>query len=159
MKKLFLGILIGAAITSVVFYFINKNEQRENAEALLELLKLEQAKEKQTTATLNDPGSTLSASALTIVMASNNELLYFRGDCSKIEKTDLVSVKEILATEKKRSRPQDLMIIIKDQEGASFKNSIDLLDAITTAGIPAGHFAQIDLSEKEKYCIQNYKQH
>lgn len=159
MKKILLGMAIGAAITSAVFYFLTKNEEKENANALLDLLKQEQAKNKQTNETLNDPASTLDIkSALTIVLAANDEFYYYREkDCSKLERSNFAYVNEILETEKKRTRTNNLMIIIKTSPGASFKNSIDLLDAITKAAIPPGHFAEMDLSANEKNCITNYK--
>jgi hypothetical protein len=49
------------------------------------------------------------------------------------------------------------MIIIKKMPEATFKNSIDLLDMIGNAGIAPGHFAQIDITEREKNCLKYYK--
>ncbi len=151
--------IIGAAITSAVFYFLNNNEEKENATALLDLLKLEQGKSKQTNETLNDPSSQFDIkSSLTIILSANDEFYYYQDkDCSKIEISNFTFVNEVLETEKKRTRTEDLMIIIKNLPGASYKNSIDLLDAITKVSIPPGHFTEMDLSSNEKNCITNYK--
>ena len=162
MKKILLGIVIGAALTCGVFYIINlyeENEQKENLKALLETAKQNQAISKQANETINDPAAMRALqSAITIVAAANEEFYYFRNnDCSKMDKADLVSITELLKDQKKRIQADELMIIIKTMPEASYKNSINLLDAITSAGIPAGHFAEVELSEKEKYCIQNYK--
>lgn len=159
MKKILLGMIIGVAITSAVYYFININDEKENTAALLELLKQEQAKNKQTNETLNDPTYTMDIkSSLTIILSANDEFYYYGDkDCNKLEKSNFTFVSEILETEKKRTKNDNLMIIIKTSPGASFKNSIDLLDAITKAAIPPGHFAEMDLSANEKNCITNYK--
>ena len=162
MKKLLVGIVIGAALASGVFYYINireENQQKEDLKALLETAKQNQAISKQANETINDPAAIRALqSVLTIIAAANDQYYYFRNnDCSKMEKTDIVSITALLKDQKKRVNAEDLMIIIKTTAETSYKNSINLLDAITTAGIPAGHFAEVELSEKEKYCIQHYK--
>ena len=97
-------------------------------------------------------------SVLTVVAAGNDQFYYFRNnDCSNMEHADLASMTELLKDQKKRVTAENLMIIIKTTAEAGYKNSIDLLDAINSAGIPAGHFAEVKLSEKEKICIKNYK--
>lgn len=162
MKKLLLGIVIGAALASGVFYFINmyeENEQKAELKELLETAKQNQAINKQSNETINDPVAMRALQyVLTVVAAGNDQFYFFRNnDCSNMEHTDLVSMTALLKDQKKRIKPDELMIIIKLTTEASYKNSIDLLDAITSAGIPAGHFAEVELSEKEKNCIQHYK--
>ena len=162
MKKLLLGIVIGAALASGVFYYIilrEENQQKEDIKALIEKAKQSQAVNQQENQTINDPTAMRALeSVLTVVAAGNDRFYYFRNnDCSKMEQTDLISMVELLKEQKKRIKPDELMIIIKLTAEASYKNSIDLLDAITTAGIPAGHFAEVELSEKEKNCVQHYK--
>jgi hypothetical protein len=162
MKKFLLGLIIGAAIASGVFYYIRlkeDNEQKEQLKALIESIKQGQATNLQTSETINDPNAALLIrSALTIIIGNGDEFYYYRNsDCSKIEKTNLPFISNLLKDEKARTKPDDLMIIIKSAEQSTYKSAIDLLDAINLANIPAGHFAQIDLSEKEKICIQQYK--
>ena len=153
---------IGAVITSGIFYFINKNnenEQKENLAEIIESIKKGQASDLQANQTINDSNTTFAIpTALSIVVGGNDNFYYYRdNDCSKIEKISFLSISDLLKNEIKRTKTADLMILIKLSPEASYKNSIDLLDAITVAGIPPGHFAEIDLSEKEKNCIQNYK--
>jgi len=154
--------IIGAALTSAVFYFVNKsreNDQKENLADILALVKQGQDKNSQANETINRPGSTMALhAALSIVLTGNDDVYYYRNtDCSKIEKTNFTMINAILKSEKDNIKTEDLMILIKPTQDASFKNSVDLLDAISSAGIPAGHFAEVELSEKEKYCLQNYK--
>ncbi len=162
MKKLLLGIVIGAGLASGVFYYITIREQNQQKEDLKELLtnaKQQQAISKQATETINDPAALRALqSALTVVAAGNDRFYYFRNnDCSKMEQADLNAITAILKDQKNRVRETELMVIIKLTAEASYKNSIDLLDAISAAGIPAGHFAEVELSEKEKNCVQHYK--
>jgi len=162
MKKLLLGIFIGAAVTSGIFYYINKqneDEAKENLRSLLASLKDSKTTQAKLEEALNDPKANMVLSlAITVILSAKDEIYYYKGnDCSKIEKTDFINIKNILATEKQHVPVDELMIIIKKMPGATLRNSIDLLDAITGAGIPAGHFAEVGMTEKEKNCLQNYK--
>lgn len=162
MKKLILGIIIGASLASAVFYFINQREvtnQKENLAEIVELLKQGQAKREQTKEAINDPEkSFVVPAALNIIIAASDEYFYFRdNDCSKLEKTGITGINTLLNEEMKNSKPCDLMILIKMAPGSTFKNSIALLDIISKTGIPPGHFAEIEISENEKNCLQNYK--
>ena len=161
MKKLLLGIFIGAAITSGIFYYLKMREddqEKEDVRALIESVKQDQAKGVQANETINDPNSAIIQSALTIVVGVTDEFYYYRNnDCNNIERTDLATISNILKDEKAHTETAELMILIKMAERSTYKNAIDLLDAITVAGIPPGHFAEVDLSEKEKNCIKNYK--
>ncbi len=153
---------IGAAITSGIFYFINKsneNEQKESLAEIIESIKKGQASDIQANQTINDSNTTFAIpTALSIVVGGNDNFYYYRdNDCSKIEKINFLSISDLLKNEMKRTKTVDLMVMIKLSQEASYKNSIDLLDAITVAGIPPGHFAEVALSEKEKNCIKNYK--
>ncbi len=162
MKKIIIGIVIGATVTSAVFYFIHKNkeaEKKDNVAALLDLIKQRQANDRQTNETINDPGSTLVVkNALSFLVSGSDDLYYYRNtDCSRMEKITFNAVSLLLKEEKKNNKPEDLMILIKSTRDATFQNSVNLLDAISMAAIPAGHFAEINISEKEKNCILNYK--
>ncbi len=161
MKKLLLGMFIGAAISAGIFYYLKMNEEnqeKEEIKALIESIRLQQAKGAQTNETINNPNSALMQSALTVVVGITDEFYYYRNnDCNKIAKADLVTISNLLKEEKARTRPTELMILIKVAERSTYRNAIDLLDAITMAEIPAGHFAEVDLSEREKLCITQYK--
>ena len=154
--------LIGAAITSGVFYFINKqseDEAKENLKSILASMKDSKTTQEHLDEVLNDPNATLKLStAMTVITASSGEYYYYKGnDCSKLVKTDLLMMKDILKAEKELVPADQLMIIIKKMPGAAFRNSIDLLDAISGAGIPAGHFAEMNMTGNEKNCLSNYK--
>ena len=162
MKKLLLGMVIGAALAGGIFYYLNirdENEHQENVKALLELMKQKKVADELTSATINDPGNMLlPKQTLSIMIPGGNEYYYYRNaDCSKLVKISYEKIRDLLREEKERVNPKDLMILIKEYPGASLKSSIDLLDAISYEKIPAGHFAAVDISEKEKDCLQHHK--
>jgi len=161
MKKLLLGIVIGAAVTTGIFYYINKkneDETKENLKALLSSFKDSKTTEQKLQEALNDPKAAMIISnALTVILSSNDEIYYYKGnDCAKMIKADFINIKNIL-TQEKQYAAETLMIIIKKMPGSSLRNSMDLLDAITGAGITAGHFAEVGITDKEKNCLQNIK--
>lgn len=162
MKKLITGFIIGAAITSAVFYFFilkKEQDQKENLAEIVELLKQGKLNNEQKTEAINDPSTSFALKvALTILIAAQDEYYYYReNDCGKLEKTDLTNINILLNEEKKQRKPEELMILIKMAPGSTIKNSITLLDMISKAGVEPGHFAEIELSEKEINCLQNYK--
>lgn len=162
MKKLIIGIFIGAALASAVFYFLyrkDENEHRENVKNLLELMQQKQKNEELTQSTINDPGSlVMTRTALSILISPGNEYYYFHGsDCSKIQKAGADKLQTLLLDEKARTNTKDLMILIKEIPGTPIKSAMDLLDMISMAKIPPGHFTSVDVSEKEKTCLQLYK--
>ena len=163
MKKLLLGMVIGSLITGAVFYYINmqnENQERENIKEFLASFRDAKTTQEKLDEALNDPKAALVlSSALTVVIAKD-ELFYYRGtDCGKLARTDIINVRGILSSEKQHTTSDKLMIIIKKTKEATLRNSMDLLDAITNSGITPGHFAEAAMTENEKNCIQNYKQH
>ena len=66
-------------------------------------------------------------------------------------------VAEVLKQEKKNTAEKDLFIVIKSTTESTFKNAIDLLDAMVLNDIPAKHYAEIDITSSEINCIENFK--
>jgi tRNA U34 2-thiouridine synthase MnmA/TrmU len=48
----------------------------------------------------------------------------------------------------------DLMYIIKADKESKFKNVIDILDEMTINGVPAGHYAEVDITDTEAALIK-----
>lgn len=162
MKKLLLGMIIGAAITSAVFYYFIKqdeSEARENLKDLLASVKNSKTTQQQLDELVNTSGTSGAlAAALKIITTGSDELYYYTGsDCSKMIKTTMADIVTALAAEKKMIPAEKLMIIIKKIPGSSFRNSMNLLDAITAAGIGPGHFAETVITEKENNCLQTIR--
>lgn len=154
--------IIGAAVTSSIFYIINRYNENEEKEALAELIKsLQQSKNSSDAIkdAMNDPKAALVVDkALNIIITNNGYYYYLDHDCSNLQFSSPGGIGSIIADEKARTKEKEIMILIKEREGSSFKQSVDLLDEITKSGIQPGHFAQVELSEKEKNCIQHFKE-
>ncbi|MGG9963665.1 hypothetical protein [Ferruginibacter sp. SUN106] len=99
----------------------------------------------------------ISARTLTLLVSSTDALFYYHGtDCSSIKKTSTQLLPALLNIEKRNTPAKDLMIVIKQEEGASFKATIDILDKMVLAKIPAKHYAEMDITESEINCIKNF---
>lgn len=96
--------------------------------------------------------------ALIILISDSNKLYYYHSsDCSCLAESDFKKIKNVLRLEAKKTAKNDLMIIIKSEKEATFKNIIDLLDEIVISVIPPKHYAEEDITEEELNCIKNYK--
>ena len=97
--------------------------------------------------------------AVTFLLSANNVLYYYEGVFTGIiHKTDFNSVGELIKKYKDQFPNKDLMFIIKATESASFKNAVDILNEITTNKVPAGHYLETDITDKEIKSIHNFKE-
>lgn len=111
----------------------------------------------------DDPDQQLkvkNSGAMTILLGKNNQVYYYYGqlEADKIsEEFKSTSFKDIrkLIVDKKKSTPiDDLMYIIKSDSTSTFANSIDILDEMSIAAVPPGHYAEVDISPSERMLIQ-----
>ena len=163
MKRLVLGMLIGSIITCGVFYFFildHDRDQEKGVAELVEMLRQQHAAKSKVQEALETNSATLAGSSpLTIIVTPETAYYHYRdNDCSKIKKEDTAAVHALLASEIKSRKAADVRILIKMYPGATFKNAVGLLDAIAKSGIQPGHYAEMDLTEKEINCIKSYKQ-
>ncbi|GAB2814982.1 hypothetical protein [Ferruginibacter profundus] len=94
---------------------------------------------------------------LTLVLSSTGAIFYYHGtDCSGIKKTSLQQLHSLLINEKRNTPVKELMIIIKQEAGGSFKTAVDVLDEIILAKIPAKQSAEMDITASEIKCIKNF---
>lgn len=158
--KLMIGIFIGALLSVGVFYFINKKKEDEKNAFIASINTAHPVNMK-----LNDPKDEnpepilLVENPFIILIGTNENFYYYNGkNCNALQKSRLAELKVQIALKKEKTNPKELMFIVKSLQDAGFKNIIDVLDELTIAGIPAGHYAEVDVSENEKDCIKNYKE-
>jgi biopolymer transport protein ExbD len=106
--------------------------------------------------------------ALTILMAKNDEVYYYEGqmeaDGSNFQTSTYKGIREVI--QKKRtdvmqmgrslgyhqdSLDRDLVVVIKPNTDATYKNTVDILDEMTINNIR--RFAIVDITEQEKQAI------
>lgn len=107
--------------------------------------------------------------ALTILMGKQNEVYYYEGqmkaDGSNFNTTTYGDIRGVI--QKKRndvmqlgrslgyhqdSLDRDLVVVIKPNEDATYKNTVDILDEMTINNIR--RFAIVDITDPEKQAIQ-----
>lgn len=73
-----------------------------------------------------------ASGALTILLDKDDKVFYYEGELpgspAQIKETSHAGVREILIAKKNRTRPDEMMVIIKATNGASYKNTVDILD-------------------------------
>ena len=93
--------------------------------------------------------------ALTIMMGKDNHIYYYEGklapDASNFTPTNFKEIRNVII-KKKRSTPiEDLVIVLKPNEEATYKNTVDMLDEMTINEIK--RFALVDISPVENQLI------
>lgn len=97
-----------------------------------------------------------SSKALTILMDKDNILYYYKGIEDPIlekseyyEKNQSENIRKILLAE--HARVEDLMVLIKATEGATYKNVVDVLDEMNIVGI--SRYALVEITDFDKDLI------
>ena len=93
--------------------------------------------------------------ALTIMVGADNHVYYYEGklaeDASNFVSSSFKDIRNVII-KKKRSTPiEDLVVVIKPNEEATYKNTVDMLDEMTINEIK--RFALVDISEVENELI------
>ncbi len=73
--------------------------------------------------------------ALTILLSKDNVIYYYEGtlehDGSNFKTTNFKDIREIIIDKKKRTNPEDFVVVIKPNDQANYKNTVDILDEMT----------------------------
>jgi biopolymer transport protein ExbD len=109
------------------------------------------------------------SAALTILMGKDNNIYYYEGqlkaDGSNFSSTTYKEVREVIQNKKKNvmqmgrslgyhqdSLDKDLVVVIKPNENATYKNTVDVLDEMTINNIK--RFAIVDITQAERDAIR-----
>ena len=89
--------------------------------------------------------------ALTIMLGKGNQVYYYEGqllpDGSNFKSTNFKGIRDVIIDKKRRTPPDDLVVVIKPNEEATYKNTVDILDEMTINGIK--RFALVDITPQE----------
>jgi biopolymer transport protein ExbD len=120
------------------------------------------------TATMNDPAAmqlympkdtdkqeelnkAKESGALTILLGKNNQVYYYEGqlaaDGSNFMSTNFKGIRDVIINKRRTTPPDDLVIVIKPNEEATYKNTVDILDEMTINDIK--RFALVDITPQE----------
>jgi biopolymer transport protein ExbD len=102
-----------------------------------------------------DQNKAKESGALTVMMSKDNHVYYYEGklapDASNFTPTSFKEIRDVIIKKKKNTPIEDLVIVIKPNEEATYKNTVDMLDEMTINEIK--RFALVDISETENRLI------
>jgi biopolymer transport protein ExbD len=105
------------------------------------------------------------SAVMTILLGKQDQVYYYYGTLTaegaseQFKSTDFKNIGKLIL-EKRNSVPDgdksksDLMYIIKADKESKFKNVIDLLDEMNINAVPAGHYAEVDITDTEQSLIK-----
>jgi len=111
----------------------------------------------------DDPDQQLkvkNSGAMTILLGKGNQVYYYFGQLEadklseEFKSTSFKDVRKLIVDKKKSTPIDDLMYIIKSDSTSTFANSIDILDEMSIAAVPPGHYAEVDITPVERMLIQ-----
>ena len=93
------------------------------------------------------------SAAFTVMPAKNDQVYYYEGlDPTKIQTANWKTIRDAILDKKRRTNPDDFMVIIKPDKDATYKNAVDMLDEMKIDEVK--RFALVDISPTEYQIIQ-----
>ena len=93
--------------------------------------------------------------ALTIMLGKNDQVYYYEGqlaaDGSNFKSTNFKGIRDVILEKKRTTPEEDLVIVIKPNDDATYKNTVDILDEMTIAEIK--RFALVDITPQENEVV------
>jgi biopolymer transport protein ExbD len=97
------------------------------------------------------------SAAFTVMPAKNDKVYYYEGlDPSKIQASDWKTIRDAILDKKRRTDPNDFMVIIKPDADATYKNTVDMLDEMKIDDVK--RYALVDITPIEYSFIQKTEQ-
>jgi biopolymer transport protein ExbD len=91
--------------------------------------------------------------AFTIMLGKQDVVYYYEGlDPTNIQTATFKSIRDEIIRKKQSTNPEDLVIIIKPSEDATYKNTVDILDEMTISEIK--RYAMVDISPVEMELVR-----
>lgn len=93
--------------------------------------------------------------ALSLMLGKNNAIYYYEGTLdpqgANFKSTNFKEVRNVIIDKKKRTNPEDFVVVIKPTDEATYKNTVDILDEMTINNVK--RYALVDLFDVEKQLI------
>ncbi|MFN5423062.1 MAG: ExbD/TolR family protein [bacterium] len=90
--------------------------------------------------------------AFTIMLGKQDVIYYYEGlDPTKLQTATFKTIRDEIIRKRQNTNPEDLVVIIKPTENATYKNTVDMLDEMTINGIK--RYAMVDISKVENDLI------
>ena len=96
----------------------------------------------------NDQNKVKETGAFTILLGKSDQVYFYEGmDPTKLQASNFKLIREEIMKKKQNTNPEDLVVIIKPSEDATYKNTVDILDEMTINEIK--RYAMVDITEDE----------
>lgn len=103
-----------------------------------------------------DQNKAKESGALTLLLAKGRTVYYYEGilksDGSNFKSSNFGELRQIILDKKASTNPEDLVIVVKPDEDATFKDVVDVLDEMTINVIK--RYAMVDIAEPEVMLIK-----
>ncbi|HTR30875.1 MAG TPA: biopolymer transporter ExbD [Puia sp.] len=97
------------------------------------------------------------SAAFTVMPGKADQVYYYEGlDPSKIQTANWKTIRDAILDKKRRTNPDDFMVIIKPDKDATYKNTVDMLDEMKIDEVK--RYALVDISPTEYQFIQKTEQ-
>jgi biopolymer transport protein ExbD len=97
--------------------------------------------------------------ALTIMMGKADQVYYYEGkltaDGQGFKTTDFKGIRDVIVNKRKAlgaKADDDMVVVIKPNDDATYKNTVDILDEMTINGVKK--YAIVDVNDSEKTLIK-----
>ena len=101
-----------------------------------------------------------ASGALTLMLGKNNMVYYYAGelapDASNFKSTNFSEVRQVIIDKKRATDENDFVVVIKPDNDATYKNTVDMLDEMTINDVK--RYAMVDISPVEYSLIQRTEQ-
>ncbi|HVG16719.1 MAG TPA: biopolymer transporter ExbD [Chitinophagaceae bacterium] len=98
--------------------------------------------------------------ALTIMLGKGDQVYYYEGQLSptgdNFKSTNFKGIRDVIINKKRSTPPEDLVVVLKPNEEATYKNTVDILDEMTINEIK--RFALVDITPNENEPLKKTEQ-
>ncbi len=96
----------------------------------------------------DDQNKVKETGAFTILLGKSDQVYFYEGmDPTKLQASNFKLIREEIMKKKQNTNPEDLVVIIKPSEDATYKNTVDILDEMTINEIK--RYAMVDITADE----------
>jgi biopolymer transport protein ExbD len=101
-----------------------------------------------------------ASGALTLMLGKNDVIYYYEGellpDGSNFKTTTFKEIRTVILDKKKSTDPKDFVVVIKPDNEATYKNTVDILDEMTINDVK--RYAMVDISPVEQQLVKATEQ-
>jgi len=101
-----------------------------------------------------------ASGALTLLLGKNDQIYYYEGelapDASNFKTTSFKEIRKVIMDKKRATDEKDFVVVIKPDNDANYKNTVDILDEMTINDIK--RYAMVDISPVEYSLVQRTEQ-